>query len=226
MWTSDHWRRDGFDMSQNLQFHQLLVDRAIALRTEPEPEPPGPDPEPQPDPPPDTEPVPLWIGWLGGGLMFVILFVVILGGILFVAHTKSVQALSAGGSTMETLQIMPVDEAGQILLAAIMAIIAGGMSSPVTVPIVNLIKFILAKVGQENLIGGNMLAAIVAAVVTVIIWVSRWVGVELQVNNVLDLLQTVIPPVVTFLGMFVGQKSLFSWAVRKDVPVVGYQRTK
>jgi len=26
--------------------------------------------------------------------------------------------------------------------------------------------------------------------------------------------------------MFAGQKSLFSWAVRKEVPVVGYQRTK
>ena len=127
---------------------------------------------------------------------------------------------------METLQIMPVGEAGQVLLAAIMAIIAGGMASPVTVPVVNLVKFIMAKVGWQDKVSGNVLAALVAAIVTVVIWVARWVGVELQVNNILDLLQTVIPPVVTFLGMFAGQKSLFSWAVRKEVPVVGYQRTK
>jgi hypothetical protein len=226
MWTDDQWRRDGFDMSQNLQFQALLVDRAVMLRTEPDP--PDPDPEPIPDPPPPELPYPLWKGVLLGVVMFLVFFFIVFFGIIALSNWKAthVVSLASGGYAMETLQIMPVNEAGQVLLAAIMAIIAGGMASPVTVPVVNLVKFILAKVGQENLIGGNMLAAIVAAVVTVVIWVSRWAGVELQVNNVLDLLQTVIPPVVTFLGMFVGQKSLFSWAVRKEVPVVGYQRTK
>jgi hypothetical protein len=224
MWTSDQWRRDGFDMSQNLQFQSLLVDYAAALRT-----PPGPDPLPDPDPPPEPPlTLPEWLRVIGLAFgLCIISLILIVGGIFLVAYAKThVVSLAFGGSNMETLNIMPVDEAGQVLLAAIMAIIAGGMASPVTVPIVNLVKFIMAKVGWENAVSGNVLAAIVAAVVTVIIWVSRWAGVELQVNNVLDLLQTVIPPVVTFLGLFAGQKSLFSWAVRKEVPVVGYQRTK
>ena len=163
---------------------------------------------------------------LAAGL-FIFSLIIILGGIIVLSNWKAthVTSLASGGYTMETLNIMPVDEAGQVLLAAIMAIIAGGMASPVTVPIVNLVKFIMAKVGLEDAVSGNILAAIVAAVATVIIWIARWAGVELQGNNVLDLLQTVIPPVVTFLGMFAGQKSLFSWAVRKDVPVVGYQRS-
>jgi hypothetical protein len=225
MWCSNEWRRDGFDMSQNLQFQSLLVDYAIELRT-----PPGPDPEPMPDPPPEPPlTLPEWLRVIGLAFgLCVISLILIVGGIIVLSNWKQIHAssLAFGGSNMETLQIMPVDEAGQVLLAAIMAIIAGGMASPVTVPIVNLVKFIMAKVGWEKAVSGNVLAAIVAAVVTVVIWVARWAGVELQVNNVLDLLQTVIPPVVTFLGLFAGQKSLFSWAVRKEVPVVGYQRTK
>jgi hypothetical protein len=217
MWCDNEWRRDGFDMSQNLQFQALLVDYAAELRT-----PPGPDPDPEPEPPIDWLKV---IGLAAG--LFIFSLIVILGGIIVLSNWKAthVTSLASGGYTMETLNIMPVDEAGQVLLAAIMAIIAGGMASPVTVPVVNLVKFIMAKVGLQDAVSGNILAAIVAAVVTVVIWIARWAGVELQVNNVLDLLQTVIPPVVTFLGMFAGQKSLFSWAVRKEVPVVGYQRS-
>jgi hypothetical protein len=127
---------------------------------------------------------------------------------------------------METLNIMPVDEAGQVLLAAIMAIIAGGMASPVTVPVVNVLKFLLKKAGQENLISGNMLAVLVAAVVTIGIWASRLIGVEMQANNFMEWVRQAMPLVVSFLSLFASQKSLFSWAAAKEIPGVGYQRTK
>jgi len=204
MWTSDSWRRDGFDMSQNLQFQSLLIDYAVELRT-----PPGPDPEPDPEPiPPELEqlfefenkaeilvflqanpslvpllieihshiqdyfnapccrleydydydypelqyiivsiptslgldeameldrqfnyewwfnnpgfaehkilidldwssppsdelPHPLWKGILGGVVLFLVFFFLIFFGILFLAHAQSIQALNAGGITMD-----------------------------------------------------------------------------------------------------------------------------
>jgi hypothetical protein len=65
MWTSDSWRRDGFDMSQNLQFQSLLVDYAAELRT-----PPGPDPMPDPGP----VPIPPGKPWLA----FILLLITII----------------------------------------------------------------------------------------------------------------------------------------------------
>lgn len=210
MWTSDHWRREGFDMSGNIQLLDLLLQNATT-----------PEPEPEPEPPPTDKPQSTM--WLTDIALFILFIIDVLGTIWVLTHQTKAQL---GGVTMETLQIMPVDEAGKVLLAAIMAILAGGLSSPVTTPIVNVVKLILRRIGKEKAIGGNIIAAIVAAIVTVIIWVSRWAGVELEVNNLLDLLTTVIPPVLTFVGLVAGQKKLFSWSVEKELPVYGYQRSK
>jgi hypothetical protein len=223
MWTDDRWRRDGFDMSQNLQFQSLLVDYAAELRTSP-----GPDPMPDPEPPHDELPYPLWKGVLIGVVVFFGLLILVLGGIFLAAYAKTHEVhLAFGGySTMETLNIMPVGEAGEILVAALMAIIAGGMASPVTVPIVNVLKFLLKKVGREKLISGNILAVLVAVVVTIGIWASRLIGVEVQANNFMEWIRQAMPLIVSFLSLFASQKSLFSWAAAKEIPGVGYQRTK
>jgi uncharacterized membrane protein len=93
-----HWCNiAGMDAAADAEYRDCTIEYSDSIYAEP----PGPDPEPIPDLPPDVEPVPLWKGVLLGVGLFVLLFVLVLGGILFLAHAKSVQALSAGGSTMD-----------------------------------------------------------------------------------------------------------------------------
>jgi hypothetical protein len=101
MWTSDQWRRDGFDMSQNLQFQSLLADYAAALRT-----PPGPDPLPDPDPPPES-PLTLeeWLRVIGLAFgLCIISLILIVSGIIVLSNWKQIHAssLASGGyNTMD-----------------------------------------------------------------------------------------------------------------------------
>jgi hypothetical protein len=207
----------GENATADPEYRQLTVNYADAIYDAAKPE-PLPDSDPDPEPMPTGKPRQALVLSI---ILILACIAVALRDIWLLAHQAQAQ-----GVTMETLQIMPVNEAGEVLLAAIMAILAGGLSSPVTTPVVNVIKLILRRIGKEKAVGGNVIAAIVAMVVTVIIWVSRWAGVELDVNNLLDLLTTIIPPVLTFVGLIAGQKRLYNWAVQKEIPAYGYQRSE
>lgn len=124
------------------------------------------------------------------------------------------------------MEIISITEAGNILMAAIGAILAGGLAAPVTQPIVNVLKYILKLVGQENLISGNGLSLLVAAVVSFAIWLSRHFGVELQATNVMDWLTVALPIVLSGLSMFLSQKGMFALSQRFEIPVFGYTRSK
>lgn len=98
MWTSDHWRRDGFDMSQNLQFQSLLVDYAAELRSE---QPPGSDPNPTPEPPPDELPA-------GNPLLALVLLLITVittaAMAVWIGTTRTFDFISQGASIVKPTQ--------------------------------------------------------------------------------------------------------------------------
>lgn len=124
------------------------------------------------------------------------------------------------------MDIVPITVAGEMLITAIAAILAGGLVAPVNVPLVNLAKYILNLVGLEGHVSGNVLSLVVAAGITIAVWLSRHFGVELQLTTVFDWLTLAIPMVLSGLAMFFGQKATFAYMQKHDVPLFGYTRSK
>ena len=123
------------------------------------------------------------------------------------------------------MEIISINEAWVIILAAIGSILAGGLASPVTEPIVSLVKWVLKRVGWEAQVSGDTISLAVAAVVTIVIWLSRRFGVELQIETVFDALVQLIPAITLMLGAFFGQKFVYQVAQRGSVPLFGYKRS-
>jgi hypothetical protein len=179
---------------------------------------PEPEPEPTPDSEPDTDTptAPPWLLWVMLAVCGIILAVIIYG----VFRPR----LSAQGVT--SMEIISITEAGNILLAAIGAILAGGLAAPVTQPVVNLLKFVLKLAGLESKVSANTLSLVVAAVVSVAIWLSRHFGMELQAANVMDWLAVALPIVLSGLSMFLSQKGMYALSQRYEIPLFGYQRSE
>lgn len=210
----DEWNYDwGYNLMLWPEFLALLVANKDKPRRD---DPPPVDPPIPPDPPPPT------LDWWG--IPFVI-FGILLGIVVLIYLTNN-HVRSEGA--IRTMEIITVDKAAEILMVAIATIIAGGLSSTVTTPLVNLLKlvdFYRAKLIGGNALSGNLIAALVAVVVTVVVWISRWAGIEVEINNVFDLIAAVLPPVLLFLATALGQKQLFATSVKNNIPVFGYQRT-
>lgn len=174
---------------------------------------------PDPDPLPDDTTLPTAPGWVFALMLFVCACVILALVYTFANAPNRAQEVTS-------MEIISITEAGNILMAAIGAILAGGLAAPVTQPIVNVLKYILKLVGQENLISGNGLSLLVAAVVSFAIWLSRHFGVELQATNVMDWLTVALPIVLSGLSMFLSQKGMFALSQRFEIPVFGYTRSE
>lgn len=196
----------GFNVGNLYELHTRLI-----ASQEP---PPAPDPDPEP--PPDVLPdAPCWMLWV---MLFVCACVI--GAVVYSIMRPAVVAME-----VTQMEVISVTEAGNILMAAIGAILAGGLAAPVTTPVVNLIKGILKLVGWESKVSGNTISMAVAVVVTVAMWLSRHWGMELQANTVMDWLVVAIPPFVQVLSMFASQKGIFGLSQRLEAPGYGYTRS-
>lgn len=177
---------------------------------------PGVDPTPIPVPVPVPTPVPAasnaltWI--LGIGLALAIVLV------LFVVLRSNTAASAQAVGTPNTLE-----QAAQMLLAAIVAIVMGAASVPVVTPLTNFVKWLTLKVGL-NVSADHILLG-VSALVTVAVWVAGRVGLGLQLDSVFAILVTVLPILTQLLTSIFGSKALYAAAVSAQVAGFGYQRT-
>jgi hypothetical protein len=219
---------DGFDISRLTEYHALVKDYADAIYATQQPDEPPPD-EPPDDGGPGPDPAPL-VDWQVGFLA-VLMMLVVSNAIWLVIVIQLTHVNASFNQGVQYMDIISLPEAGNILGIAIATILAGGLSATVTTPLVNLLKLLdawrvkyLPALGK-NTVSGNIVSLFVAALVTVIVWISQWAGVSVQVNNVFDLIASILPPVLLFLATLTGQKALFTQAAKHDLPVFGYQRT-
>lgn len=199
----------GYDISDWYAFQQLMV----ANRDTPAKPEPTPNPDPLPDDTPEAEP------WMVGLMLFICACV-----ILALLYTFTIAPNRA--QEVQQMEVISITEAGNILMAAIGAILAGGLAAPVTTPAVNLVKAVLKVAGLEDKVGGDVIAMVVAVVVTVAMWLSRHFGMELQATTVMDWLVVAIPPFIQVLSLFAAQKGIFALSQRLSAPGYGYTRSE
>lgn len=121
--------------------------------------------------------------------------------------------------------IIPIQEAANIFVAAIAAIIVSGTASPLTEPLVNLVKLVLKLVGWEKAISGDTINLVVSGLIVIVAWLSRNWGVELQTQTVFDWLIEFIPWVISGLTFFVGHKMVYQKAQTLNLKFWNYQRS-
>jgi hypothetical protein len=202
----------GYNIGDRPDFKSLLTrNRDVPAK------PPGPSPSPDPDPPP--EPLPDAPHWML--LFFVGVIGVILGAILY----SFIQPQLAAQGVYPMEGIMNITEAGELLVAMVAAVIAGGAAAPVFTPLVNLVKLILKLVGLEDKVTGQTINAWVAALVVIVAWFSQHWGMEVEAQTVMDWLVMIIPPVVTGIALFTGNKYVYETAQKLNLPLWKYQRS-
>ena len=117
--------------------------------------------------------------------------------------------------------VIPVEDAGALLLAAIASIIGGAvLNAPITVFIVAIAK----RLDKNQVVTGGVWQLIVGGAVTVTIWIARRYGFEGQANEAFNFIVIAGPALLNLLTTFVGSSALYKTAAKTDTPLVGYQR--
>lgn len=147
-------------------------------------------------------------------LSLVLLMVVV----LLIAALPAFAQSTTGGAPTGGLDLMQVlQTVGVIIATAIMGLFG---TSPVTTFFVGLLK----KIPQLGGISAPNLTLAVAGVLWLILSAARYFGYEIQFDNVLALLTTVLPPLAGFLGSLVGAPLVYEIAHANNVPILGYAR--
>lgn len=122
---------------------------------------------------------------------------------------------------MEVLPVIPIEQAGELLLAAIASIIGGSvLNAPITTFLVSILK----RVDTEGRVSSDAWAVAAGAFVTVAVWLSRYFGVEVTITNVFQLVVVAGPLVLNLLTTLAGSSALYQAARKAHTPLIGYQR--
>jgi len=201
----------GFDISDSSEWYALVTDYGETILNPPVDPPPEDPPLVLPDAPPWLLPLFIIIGIAVGLAVFV--------SILAPRFTASAME----SNTMEG--IMSIQEAGNLLVGMIAAVIAGGAAAPIFTPLVNLFKFVLKSIGWEEKITGQTINAWVAGAIVIVAFFSEYWGVELQAQSVMDWVTMAIPLVMTGIALFTGNKYMYQYAQKVDLPLWKYKRS-
>ena len=90
-----------------------------------------------------------------------------------------------------------------------------------------LVLFIVAalkRVKQLENVKVETITLGVAFVITLLTWIARRVGVEVELNSLLKIVETVGPAFLNLFGVLIGSTAFYSFSKRLSVPVVGSQR--
>lgn len=118
------------------------------------------------------------------------------------------------------LDVIPVGEAGNQLMTALLAIIGSVFSAPLTLLLVSWLKMIPLL----DAIPARTLQLLVAVVLVVLTWVTTFFGLTPQFNSLLNALQVAGPVVLQFVLTILGSASAYNYASRHELPIIGYQR--
>lgn len=176
---------------------------------------PMPNPEPTPVPVPAPTPSNNVVTWLlGAGLALAIVLV------LFLVLSSHVAVSSQAVSTTP----ISLEQAAELLLAAIVAIVMGSATVPVVEPLVNLLKWIANYFSLDaERFSADRILLVVSTLVTIVVWLAGRFG--LQLDSVFGLLVTVLPILTQLLTSIFGSKALYALASSANVAGFGYQRT-
>lgn len=195
----------GFNIAPWRVYQRRLIQ---AAQTEAPAPPPVPTPTPTPAPFLDNWPL---VGLLLGIILILLLYI-----------------FKRPVSAQEVSMVMPVDQAGQILLTALFGILVGALQTPVAEPLINVVKFISQLLTNRfglPLLSGDSANLLVAAVITIAVWLSRWLGADVQLQTVFDWIVSLAPVVLTILTTLFGAQWLHTQAAKRDTALFGYQRT-
>jgi uncharacterized membrane protein YedE/YeeE len=121
------------------------------------------------------------------------------------------------------IDVIPIERAAELLLAAISAIIGGALlQAPITTFLVSLLK----RVPFLNGVGGGALAFVVAGFLTVAVWLSRAFGLEVQLDSAFNVIVVAGPAILNLLATLTGSSALYNVAKNQSVPIIGYERPK
>lgn len=126
-----------------------------------------------------------------------------------------------------TAQPISPTQAGELLMAAIVAIVAGGLGSgPLTTFVVGALKhFIPAPDDSGN--GGvsaPTLNLLVGGALTIVYWIATHFGLQVQFNSISDFILVSGPALLNLLSTMYSASAIHNVAAAQNVPVFGYKR--
>jgi hypothetical protein len=107
------------------------------------------------------------------------------------------------------------------LIALLLSVFAGAIASPVTMPIVSVVKRLPFLDGFS----GDQLNLAVAMLLSVLTWLAGVFGLAPQLDTLFQVIVALSP---VFAGLYVSYASnqgLYRWANSKNMPIVGFART-
>lgn len=116
------------------------------------------------------------------------------------------------------------NDALQAFLAALVAIFASAIASPITAPLVSLIKRIPIPLFQN--MSGQVVNVLVALVLSAVFWVGQVFGFSAQVDTAYRLVYALLPFVAGAGANFLSNAAVYSVGKNNKMPVLGYQRSK
>lgn len=119
------------------------------------------------------------------------------------------------------MEVISVNEAAELLMAALVAIAAGGLvNAPITTFVVSLVK----RIPQLADVSGGTIQFVVGLLLTVVFWIAQAAGLQVQFESISDVIATVGPMIIGLLTTLAGSNVLYQAARQSRAGVVGYSR--
>src|SRR5690554_6419280 len=104
------------------------------------------------------------------------------------------------------VEIISVNEAAELLIAALTSIVAGGLGgAPITMFLVSVFKHIPAL----DDIPSQTIQFVVGLVLTVLLWIAQALGMEVQFQSIAEAIVVIGPAVLSLLATLTGSSLLY-----------------
>lgn len=119
------------------------------------------------------------------------------------------------------LQITTLDQAGVMLIGAVVAAIVGLTTSPIVLNLTALTKRIPFMVNVK----AEFISYFWAGLITLGFWIAQHFGMDVQYLSGIDALTIGIGAAVSIVAALFGSQALYAAAIKRNMAVVGYKRS-
>ena len=120
------------------------------------------------------------------------------------------------------MDVITIDKAAELLLAAVAAIAAGGLlNAPITLFLVSVLKRFI----PGNMVSAGTLQLAVGILATALFWVASHFGQVDLFNNVTDFVIVVGPALLNLFAGLTGASAMYQTAVKANSAVIGFKRS-